>query len=296
MTKIVLISDLHYGSVIGPNKLALTFKTDVIARMINYVRDNKDTISCVIAAGDLTDHGYNGQTTGKAVSNFFSCCGTNNSIIGGSEINELQSMITSYMTPIDNIIGIPKHLLIHGNHDEYNGASKTYVQDFIKSRYGSLYYEVKINDITILMCSKYATHEICNWLKIRLEVIKQTGGKCLIVQHYNLSGEFSPDIDDKWWTKVERQHFYETIDPYLNNILGICVGHKHVTGTFVTNTINGHQVLEIYGAGTNSSNNFNQILNGININFVNTTYFHSDNNFCVIEWDDAVKTLNISLA
>ncbi len=250
MPRFVLISDLHYGDIITDTQEVLTDKEIVIARMIEFLKLNKCSISAVLTAGDITSHGFTER------SKFMQLFDKNPEVI-----DELRTARVKYIDRVDRIVGAENNLLVAGHSDEY--GSKNLVEKFLKKRYKKLRYDMKYDDVHILMCGKYADKDTCCWLKKKLMKIKACHEKAIIVQHLNLSGDYSPDTSELYWTRKERDYFYETIDDYLTCILCVCVGHRHNTAAYLTDTVLYHKVVEVYGAGTiDDDDSANVILTG----------------------------------
>ena len=213
MINILLTSDLHYdGTGKQPNPR-------VAQTILSNLRPDRSNI--VIAAGDLTDHGYDGKVTNKCL---FSCCSGNSVLTGGSNVNELKQFNDSFVQPID--ANESTHLcLIHGNHDTYNGAGRYPVQDYIKKRHGNLYYTHQINDVILFFCGLYPDENICHWIQSESNKLKVTPKTPLVfIFHYNLYGNMSD-----WWTDAQKETFVQTVKGF--NVLAVCVGHLHDTYT-----------------------------------------------------------------
>lgn len=213
--RFAVISDLHYGS-------PAIQKTKPIDAFIKRIA--KPDISFVVATGDLTDSGYDGEVS-------CSCIPYNTFFSGGSKENQAQECINDFVTPIDSY---KKPLyLIQGNHDTYNGASRYPVANYIKKRHGDLYYSIKHENVLMFFCDIYPTSTIRIWMKTELESekCKENNTPILIFFHYNLCDEFSD-----WWSENEKNDFANCIQDY--NVLGIFVGHYHKTYTYKWNGFN----------------------------------------------------------
>ena len=210
--RFVVISDTHFEN-------AEILSSKPIAAFVRAVQSNV-TIDFAVCTGDLTDNGFDGQTSCSCLG---SLIGTNNILVGGSKTNELKAFIDTVVKPID---ATGKHLyLIQGNHDRYNGGSRYPVADFIRKRHGALFYSVVREGVRLLFCDVYPTAAICTWISTFATTMPT-----IFFFHYNLTGDFS-----EWWTDAEKQHFFNTIKEFT--VLGIFVGHQHTSGTDVWNTI-----------------------------------------------------------
>jgi hypothetical protein len=79
----------------------------------------------------------------------------------------------------------------------------------------------QINDVNLICLGLYPNKETCdNFLTDELKFVS----KKIIFFHFNLEGPFSD-----WWSDSEKEYFYNTIQPYLGEIICIVVGHCHVT-------------------------------------------------------------------
>ena len=304
-TTIILVSDTHYTTE--------SFKNVMISRLLQELTNGG--INYIVTAGDLTDNGYDGVETCTCLNKYFPCFfSLNNCVVGGSTVNQLQNFILNYADKIDTIIGKDHNFLITGNHDEYNGATRYPVLKYVAEReypvardlcYEDLFYERTLSEnLVLLCCGKFATKKVCDWLRERLVIIQREQKKCIISQHYCLTGEFSPDVSEEWMTTAQRTYLYNTIEPFLNVILGIHVGHRHVTALYETTTTNGSKFLEIYGAGILVNDGIavdtlNSFINGIHVTYNNSvpeTSVNDTYHYMIANWNPLQNLFNLKIS
>lgn len=221
MFKILLTSDLHYP----------TDNSNLVQTIIDHI--NPGIINVVVVAGDLTSHGYDGKVTCHCL---FSCCTPNSGITGGSKTNELGIFKDQFVKPITEHGGVTSThqsdviapnttlLLVHGNHDKYNGAGRYPVLDYISNRYGDTHYTRQINNVYFFMCGLYPNKSTCQWIASTFNELGLTNDTPVIfVFHYNLYGACSD-----WWNDSEKDYFFETVKSF--HVLAIFVGHSHQPG------------------------------------------------------------------
>jgi len=215
MIHLLIASDFHYGSEQKEKPIV-----GLADKMISYIHPSLENI--VIVAGDLTDHGFDGQETCKCLFPFF---GSNSSCTGGKKINELEMMRTDFIDKIDGT-AYAELILCHGNHDTYNGAGRTPVLDYIKTRFGNTHYTFQTRGIWFFVCGLYPSQEICSWIYNEMEEKKMNKDTPLIfIFHYNFS---SND-----WTEQEKQVFLRTIK--YKHVLCIIAGHSHESSQTIWN-------------------------------------------------------------
>lgn len=220
--KFIADSDIHFGKIVD-GELARP-RSDKANNMINILKEINDDplIKCVIACGDLTEHGYDGK----------SALGWNY----GGKINEFGSFILQYVTPIKVIKPI---YMCAGNHDKYVPWPYVHkaVFDYIKTTYGDLKYSFDIEGVHFVCCHIYPDESILKFLQKDLEANKDKN--IILFFHYNLIGPFSD-----WWTDVEKNVFYNVIKDY--KISAILCGHFHASYVYKWNNI---KVIGLGGSG-----------------------------------------------
>lgn len=206
--RFAVISDLHF-----PSRAARA------AAFVKAVRSDP-TIEFVVTTGDLTDNGYDGHTTCSCLAPLL---GTNNVIVGGSAENQLQEYIKNFDAPLrasgKTVYAVP------GNHDQYNGARRYPVNDFLRERHGATHYLVVRGGVALAFCDVYPNASVLEWLTSALNADDARDKPILIFFHYNLMGSFSD-----WWSQNEKDAFCNAIRG--RRVLGIFEGHLHQTYSY----------------------------------------------------------------
>lgn len=217
---LLLISDLHYGT--QPN--GVIGMRDPERFNLNHIQklQKENNLQVIVAAGDLTDHGYDGKR----------CCLLPKKYNDGN-VDEFGAFIDDFVLPID-ANGHIELLLGPGNHDSYSKFPYLHkpVFKYIKNRYDSTYnhinfnksncYSRKINGVTFISMGIYPK----NLSFLRKALPENYTDPIVIFFHYNvlLAEKYSD-----WWSVSEKAEFYATIKKH--NIIGVLHGHIHATSS-----------------------------------------------------------------
>ena len=218
--RFAVVSDPHFGN---PARLV----TCPIQAFVTAVA----TSDFGVVTGDLTDAGYDGTVTCGCL---FPLLGANNAVSGGSLENQLAEFVAAVIEPIQRV-GKTVYL-VPGNHDQYNGASRHPVNDYIARAHGCTHYAVRRGGILLLFCDVYPSAAVLAWMKGEL---RSCGTEpVLLFFHYNFTGPFGD-----WWTDAEKEAFRLAITGV--RVLGIFVGHRHES---YAETWNGYAVYSTAGS------------------------------------------------
>lgn len=204
--RFAVISDLHFPS---RRTRAAAFVAAVVASA---------TVDFVITPGDLTDSEDASPLAGATC-----WC------IGSAAEKQLQEYVKLFDAPLHRA-GKPVYA-VPGNHDARRWGSS--VVDFVRSRHGSTRYIVLRDGVALVFFGVYPDSAGLAWFASELladPALRTT--PIAFFFHYNLEG-----IMSDWWTKAEKDAFREAITGL--NVLGIFVGHNHVT---YSHTWNDHPV------------------------------------------------------
>ena len=236
--RFAVISDLHYSNQdIQQSK--------PIAAFIGRVNQPDIDFACV--TGDLTDGGNDGIVTCGCLAPFI---GSNNSIVGGSMINQLGDFQSHF---VQKISGKPLYM-IQGNHDTYNGANRDPVGDYIARRQGAKHYMVVKEGVLLVFFDVYPDDSQRTWLMAELNTHdafnKQT--PIIFFTHYNFSGLYSD-----FWSELEKQTFYNMFKSA--NVIAVFEGHLHQSYTYKWNTWTIYNTAGTQYAIVSYNNNNNNI-------------------------------------
>lgn len=196
-TKFAVVSDLHFTDRIKDNK------TDYVEKLTALCEE--EGVDAIICAGDLTDNGTNGGSL---------CCWN----YGGKQ-DQLTPLKEQFVEPLEQHTNV---YLCMGNHDTY--VPWPYIThpvgNYIKKKHGALRYHFDHGIARFICLNIYPDKKGLAYLKENLSKDKSN----ILFFHYNLTGSFSD-----WWTKKEKEAFYNTIKDYP--IAGIICGHLHISST-----------------------------------------------------------------
>ena len=152
--------------------------------------------------------------------------------------NELPRFKETFMKPVEEKLG--NTLLCIGNHDSLTqwwiGHNPVY--EYVRNRHGGLNYKKEIDGIVIFSLSEYPNAHAVKWLKTQLEKEHKTE-PFIVFFHFNLEGPYSD-----WWTSAEKDAFYKVVEPYLERLAFVGVGHVHWS-----NISNWRGIKVVNGAG-----------------------------------------------
>ena len=212
--KFAVISDVHSNN-------AATQTGKPLVEFVKRVTTDS-TIDFAVITGDLTDTGQDGVVTCGCLMPLF---GANTSITGGGTENQLKDFVETFVIPIEN--AKKQIYLTVGNHDQYNGASRYPVNDYVSVKYGGRYYYRMIKDVCFMFCDIYPTAEIRKWMTgvfVKEDLLKNQK-PIVLFWHYNLQDEMSD-----WWSDADKIATAGTIKGF--NVVAIFVGHYHVSYTY----------------------------------------------------------------
>lgn len=198
------MSDPHFGGATSRPAVA-PFVRAVVA---------DPALEFAVVTGDLTAGGFDGKVTCGCLAPFL---GANNAVVGGSRDDQLGAFLDAVVEPVQRA-GKAVYL-VAGNHDQYNGAGRHPVDDFIRRAHGDTHYSVVRGGVMLLFCGVYPDEAVRAWLATML---RDNHMPVVFFFHYNLQGAFSD-----WWPDSEKEAFREAIQD--KRVLGIFVGHRHET-------------------------------------------------------------------
>jgi UDP-2,3-diacylglucosamine pyrophosphatase LpxH len=171
--------------------------------------DNRKKV--LIIPGDILDTGGDGNIAFDA--NSKPSCIT-------KSFNEMEEF-HKFMKRINKNVEV---VLCPGNHDTYFKSLKNHLLcrdyamfNYIKNRYGSIYYSKVINGISFVSLGIYPDKKAIEFINKHA----QTWEKIIFIFHYSL--------ESNWWSDAEKEHFYFAIEPYKSKVIGIVFGHIHNT-------------------------------------------------------------------
>lgn len=207
---LLLLSDLHFEKQ-EDGQIKMRNKERFDIEKLKHLQQEKN-LKLIISAGDLTDHGYGGNTCFNR------------------QEDELQPFIDEFVVPIE-AIGL-NLLLCGGNHDTY--VKWPYickpVLKYIKKKYNTTYsiinhnnsncYKREFMNITFISMGIYPKN--LSWLKKNLPNDKYK--PIIIFFHYNI---IETEPFSNWWKSSEKDKFFKTIKEH--NIIALFHGHYHDT-------------------------------------------------------------------